>query len=82
MVKNLNIFTANEEFNRLPENLNQTLQELENTLQTLSNDYSGDSQFADQLSITLKAVSEAAKSFDKTNKMLDRKANALVIGDE
>jgi paraquat-inducible protein B len=81
-VKNLNIFTANEEFNRLPENLNQTLQELENTLQTLSNDYSGDSQFADQLSITLKAVSEAAKSFDKTNKMLDRKANALVIGDE
>ncbi len=81
-VDNLNNFTANEEFYRLPENLNQTLQELEYTLQTLSNDYSGDSQFADQLSITLKAVSEAAKSFDKTNKMLDRKANALVIGDE
>jgi paraquat-inducible protein B len=81
-VDNINRFTANEEFNKLPINLNQTLKELEYTLQTQSNDYSGDSQFADQLSITLKAVSEAAKSFDKTNKMLDRKANALVIGDE
>jgi len=81
-VKNLNKFTSDKEFTELPQNLNATLQELEYTLQKLSNDYSGDSQFADQLSITLKAVSEAAKSFDKTNKMLDRKANALVIGDE
>jgi paraquat-inducible protein B len=81
-VDNLNSFTSNREFNQLPENLNSTLQELESALQKFSNDYSGDSQFADQLSITLKAVSEAAKSFDKTNKMLDRKANALVIGDE
>ncbi|NEW60779.1 MCE family protein, partial [Sulfurovum sp. bin170] len=81
-INNLNSFTSNREFKQLPENLNRSLQELEFALQKLSNDYSGDSQFADQLSITLKAVSEAAKSFDKTNKMLDRKANALVIGDE
>jgi hypothetical protein len=32
--------------------------------------------------VALKAISEASKSFDKTNKMLDRKANALVVGDK
>jgi|GEM_PF-396602 len=84
-VDNLNSFTSNQELHSLPENINNSLRELEFSLQTLqqmSIDYSGDSKFSDQLSVTLKAVTEAAKSFDKTNKMLDRKANALVIGDE
>jgi paraquat-inducible protein B len=84
-VNNLNSFTAQNEFNQLPKNLNSSLKELESTLinlQQLSSDYSGDSKFADQLSVTLKSVSEASNSFDKINKMLDRNANALVVGDD
>jgi paraquat-inducible protein B len=81
-INNLNNFTSNEEFNQLPKNINLTLQELDYTLERFSNDYSGDSQFADQLSVTMQSVAEAAQSFDKINKMLDRKSNALVIGDE
>jgi len=85
IIDNLNNFSSNQEFQEIPQNINSTLVELENTLrnlQILSQEYGGDSKFADQLSVTLKAVSEAATSFDKTNKMLDRKANALVVGDE
>jgi len=84
-VNNLNNFTSQQEFATLPENINNLLQEVETTLidlQQLSQDYGANSQFADQLSVTLKAVSEASQSFDKTNKMLDRNANALVVGDE
>jgi len=84
-VNNLNNFTSQQEFATLPKSLNNSLKELENTLidlQQLSQEYGANSKFADQLSITLKAVSEASKSFDKTNKMLDRNANALVVGDE
>jgi len=84
-VNNLNNFTSQQEFARLPKSLNNSLKEVENTLidlQQLSQEYGGNSKFADQLSVTLKAVSEASKSFDKTNKMLDRNANALVVGDE
>ena len=84
-VDNLNNFSSNQELHALPQNLNQAIFELENTLrniQILSQEYGGDSKFADQLSVTLKAISEASKSFDKTNKMLDRNANALILGDE
>jgi paraquat-inducible protein B len=84
-VDNLNNFSSSQELHALPQNLNQAIFELENTLrniQILSQEYGGDSKFADQLSVTLKAISEASESFDKTNKMLDRNANALVVGDE
>ncbi len=51
-------------------------------MQRLTYEYGGDSRFADQISMTLKAVMEASESFDKTNKMLERNANALVVGDD
>jgi len=84
-VNNLNNFTSQKEFTKLPKNLNNLLKEIKTTLidlQKLSREYGGNSQFADQLSVTLKALSEASQSFDKTNQMLGRKANALVVGDE
>lgn len=84
-IDNLNNFSSNQELHALPQNINHALFEIENTLrniQILSQEYGGDSKFADQLSVTLKAISEASISFDKTNKMLDRNANALVVGDE
>jgi len=84
-INNLNHLTANQALDEIPENINRSLLEVESTLQALqkfANEYGGDSKFADQISVTLKAVTEASRSFDKTNKMLDRKANALVVGDE
>ena len=84
-VDNLNNISSDQALYELPENINSAILELENslkTLQVIAKQYGGDSKFSDQLSVTLKAVSEAAISFDKTNKMLDRNANALVIGDE
>ncbi len=84
-VDNLNNITSNTELTEIPSNINNSLLELENTLrevQRLSYEYGGDSKFADQLSTTLESVSEASRSFDKINKMLDRNANALVVGDE
>jgi len=84
-IKNLDHFTSQREFNRIPKNINSSLKEIERTLrdlQRLTKEYGADSKFADQLSITLKAVTQASKSFDKTNKMLERNPNALVVGDE
>jgi len=85
IVNNLNNFISQQEFTKLPENINNLLQEIEITLidlQQLTQDYSANSQFADQLSATLKATSDALKSFDKTNQVLSRKANSLIVGDE
>ena len=84
-VDNLNSLSSDQALHALPQNINSAILELENSLRTLqvvAQQYGGDSKFSDQLSVTLKAVSEAAISFDKTNKMLDRNANALVVGDE
>jgi paraquat-inducible protein B len=84
-INNLNHFTSQREFRRIPENINRSLREVEKTLmdlQRLTVEYGADSKFADQLSITLQAVTEASKSFDKTNRMLERNPNALVVGDE
>ena len=84
-INNLNHFISQKEFTKLPKNLNSSLKEMESTLislQQLSQEYGGNSKFADQLSITLKALSQASKSFDKTNRMLDRNPNALILGDE
>jgi len=83
-INNLNKITSNSDLINLPTTLKSSLDELELTLievQRLLNDYNGDSKFADQISVTLRAISEASKSFNKTNKMLERKANALVVGD-
>ena len=85
IVKNLNNFTSQQEFTQLPENINNLLQEIEITLidlQQLTKDYDSNSQFADQLSATLKATVDALKSFNKTNQVLSRKANSLIVGDE
>ncbi len=84
-VDNLNNISSDQALTELPQNINTAIVELENTLRSLqlvAQEYGGDSKFSDQLSVTLKALSEAATSFDKTNKMLDRNANALIVGDE
>jgi paraquat-inducible protein B len=83
-VSNLNRFTSNREFLDISKNINNLLGELELTLldiQKLTSDYGENSRFGDQLSLTLESISEASRSFDKTNKILQRNPNALVVGD-
>jgi len=83
-VSNLNRFTSDREFLEISKNINNLLGELELTLldiQKLTNDYGENSRFGDQLSLTLESISEASRSFDKTNKILQRNPNALVVGD-
>jgi len=83
-VSNLNRFTSNREFLELSKNINNLLGEIELTLldiQKLTRDYGENSKFGDQLSLTLESISEASRSFDKTNKILQRNPNALLVGD-
>jgi len=83
-VSNLNRFTSDREFLEISKNINNLLGELELTLldiQKLTRDYGENSKFGDQLSLTLESISEASRSFDKTNKILQRNPNALLVGD-
>jgi len=84
-LKNINTITSNEELAQLPSTLNDTIMELQMTLQEvqkLTQSYGKDSQFSDQLSSTLKTLSEALNSIKQTNKMLNRNPNALILGDQ
>jgi len=47
----------------------------------VTREYGENSKFGDQLSLTLESISEASRSFDKTNRILQRNPNALLVGD-
>ncbi len=84
-ISNINRFTSKDEFMELPTAINSSLAQLQTTLlelEDLVNQYGGDSKFSEQISLTLEAISEASESFNRTNEILNRKANALIIGDE
>ncbi|HHH18986.1 MAG TPA: MCE family protein [Campylobacterales bacterium] len=84
-LKNVNTLTSSQELSDLPNRINGTLQELQSTLQeiqSLTQSYGKNSQFSDQLSSTLKTLSEALNSIKQTNKMLNRNPNALILGDQ
>ncbi len=83
-VRDINRFTSSEEFLNISANINNLLGELELTLldiQKLTREYGENSKFGDQLSLTLESISEASRSFDKTNRILQRNPNALLVGD-
>lgn len=84
-LQGLNKITANEDLAALPTSLNDTVMELQTTLQEiqkLTNTYGENSRFSDQLSSTLKTLSETLKAIKQTNTMLNRNPNALIIGDQ
>ncbi|MCH9739623.1 MAG: MlaD family protein [Epsilonproteobacteria bacterium] len=84
-INNLNKITSSEELAQLPQTINHTLFELESTLkevQNLTKSYGDSSKFSDQLSSTLETLAEALKSIERTNRMLDRNSNALILGDD
>ena len=84
-VQNLNKITEQDALQTLPEDIQRTLNQLTATLeevQELSKDYSADSIFASQLSITLKEVTTMAESMGIISHKLERRTNALLIGDD
>ncbi|SFV68160.1 Paraquat-inducible protein B [hydrothermal vent metagenome] len=84
-VQNLNILTTNENLQQLPENIQYTLQELDNTLIELQNftkGYDSNSQFSAELSATLQELSLASESISRISRKLERKPNALLLGDD
>jgi len=83
--KNINVITEQESLKNLPDTLQITLNELINTLEkvkVLSQDYNADSKFSAELSLTMKALNATAESMGKVSKTLERKSNALLLGDD
>ena len=84
-VSNLNSFTEQESLHALPMELTQTMQELTRTLekvQVLSEGYGADSKFASELSLTLKELTLTAESMGRVSLKLEKKPNALILGDD
>jgi paraquat-inducible protein B len=84
-VKNLNKITEQESLQTLPQDIQGTLVQLTSTLeeiQALSQDYNADSIFASELSITLKELTATAESMGIISNKLERKTNALLLGDD
>ena len=85
VAKNIDDITNQESLRNLPATLELTLSELTNTLEEmkiLSQDYNADSKFAAELSLTMKALNATAESMGKVSKTLERKSNALLLGDD
>ena len=84
-VNNLNSMTNQEALQQLPQDIQATLNQLTSTLtelQEFTKDYNADSVFASELSITLKELSNMAESMGTISHKLERKTNALLLGDE
>jgi len=83
--QDINHITEQESLQTLPSTLEMTLYELTDTLKkvkSLTQDYSGDSKFSAELSLTLKTLNATAESMGKVSKTLERKSNALLLGDD
>lgn len=84
-IKNLNTLTSNKSLHKLPEDLSNTVQELRKTLnqfQNFTQGYDADSKFSAELSVTLKELSLAAESIERVGRKLEKKPNALLLGDD
>ena len=85
VANNIDNVTAQESLQNLPDSLQVTLAELTETLEqvkVLSQDYNANSKFSAELSLTLKTLNETAESMGKVSKTLERKSNALILGDD
>jgi len=84
-VKNVNALITSKSLKQLPNDLHETLQTLEETLlqfQNLSQGYNADSKFSAELSLTLRELSLAAESIERVSRKLEKKPNALLLGDD
>ena len=84
-IDNVNRLTSGESLQQLPNEITIAIQEVERTLrevQTLSQNYGADSQFSAELSATLQELSLAAESIERVSRKLEKKPNALLLGDD
>lgn len=85
VAQNVEGLTQQDSLQNLPADLETTLYEVTQTLkelQTLSQDYNADSKFSVELSLTLQTLLSTAESMGKVSQTLERKSNALILGDE
>ena len=85
IAKNINDITEQKSLQNLPNTLELTLNELSTTLEEvkiLSQDYNANSKFSAELSLTLRELMTTAESMKKVTKTLERKSNALILGDD
>jgi len=83
-VKNINAFTAKESFEVLPDELSVALKALTKTLKStrqVVKGYGNDSLMQKQLSQTLKILTHTSLEMQQFLKMLNRKPNSLIFGD-
>ncbi|MDQ7046396.1 MAG: MlaD family protein [Sulfurovum sp.] len=83
-VKNINKFTSKKSFEVLPDELNKALREMTKTLKNTSKvvkGYDSDSLVKQQLAQTLKVLTKTSQEMQVFLKMLNRKPNSLIFGD-
>ncbi|HEO99288.1 MAG TPA: MCE family protein [Epsilonproteobacteria bacterium] len=84
-MKNINTLVAQKETQDLPKSLDQSVKKLTQTLES-ANDvlkgYGEDSLMNRQLAQTLKVVTETSEEMTKVLRMIKRKPNALIFGEE
>ena len=83
-VKNINTFTGKKSFEVLPDELNKALKEMTRTLKSTQKavkGYDNDSLFKQQLAQTLEILTRTSKEMQVFLRMLNRKPNSLIFGD-
>jgi paraquat-inducible protein B len=84
-VNNLNAMTETKAFKTMPDELNKTMKELTTTLRTAKKvlkEYDSNSLLTHQIAQTLKEVTETSQEMEEFLKMLNRKPNSLIFGDQ
>ncbi len=83
-VKNINKLTSKKSFEVLPNELNKVLKELTSTLKTTKKvvkGYDSDSMLNRQLSHTLEILTKTSQEMQVFLRMLNRKPDSLIFGD-
>jgi paraquat-inducible protein B len=83
-VKNINKLTSKKSFEVLPDELNKALKELTSTLKTTKKvvkGYDSDSMLNRQLSYTLEILTKTSQEMQVFLRMLNRKPDSLIFGD-
>lgn len=83
VLENINKMTTDKDIQKMPKELNKTLIELQHTLKDTQKlvDIEDNKPLNDKLTATLKELSDVAISLQKVTNKLDKKPNALVVGD-
>jgi len=84
-VENLNTLTSRKTFTSMPDEVDKTLKELTRTLKTtrkVVQGYGNNSLLSHQIAETLRTVNKTSEEMREFLKMLNRKPNSLIFGDQ